>query len=519
MKRLFRLIYINYILAKNGLDQVMVGMGFFSSLRFMIYLNPWNWYRRKHLSHGEALRVSLENLGPIFIKFGQALSMRPDILPPEIIFELEKLQDSVPPFSSKIAISIIEQTYGQPVYEVFAQFEEEPIASASIAQVHAAKLQTGEKVVVKVLRPKIREAIDQDLALLNTMANLVDRYWPESKRFKPKEIVQEFEHSLLDELDLRREAANGNQLRRNFNQSSLLYIPEIHWDYVRTNVLVMERINGIPVSNVAMLKEHGVNIPLLAERGVEIFFTQVFRDCFFHADMHPGNIFVSYLHPEEPQYICIDFGIIGTLNDFDKRYLAENLLAFFNADYRRVAQLHLESGWIDRNTRLDEFESAIRTVCEPILDRPLKNISLATVLLQLFQVTRRFNMPMQPQLLLLQKTLFAVEGLSRQLCPDLDLFQTAKPFLEKWLRNQIGPKALLNHIKDNIPFFIEQLPYMPRLLNEVLELTKESKLTESSQKVRQISVTDSRRSWYKGFGSGVSFIMLLWVGVDYWFKM
>ena len=514
MNRLFRLIYINYIFAKNGLDQIIFSMGFFPSLRFIVYLNPWYWTRRKTLTPGEALRISLEELGPIFIKFGQSLSTRPDILPPDITQELTKLQDNVPPFPSEIALDLIDKAYGRSAFEVFEQFDELPMASASMAQVHAATLKSGEDVVVKILRPNMRRIINQDLALLKTLAHLADRYWPEGKRFKPKEIVQEFEHSLLDELDLRREAANGGQLRRNFKHSPLLYVPEIYWDYVRDNVLVMERIYGIPVSDFARLQEYGINIPLLAERGVEIFFTQVFRDCFFHADMHPGNIFVSFEHPDQPQYICIDFGIMGTLNETDKRYLAENLLAFFNEDYRRVAQLHIESGWVDRSTRLEDFESAIRTVCEPIIGKPLKDISFATVLLQLFQVTRRFQMAVQPQLILLQKTLFAVEGLSRQLCPDLDLSVTAKPFLEKWLRDQIGPKAFFRHLRENIPFLVEQLPHMPRLINDVLVLSKENKLAEAAalQALVPIQTRYARRNWFRGFGCGV-FVMMLVAGI------
>lgn len=434
------------------------------------------------LTRGEALRKTLEELGPIFIKFGQALSTRPDILPLDIAAELCKLQDKVPPFSSEIALSIIEAAFGRSAFQVFAQFDPQPLASASVAQVHAATLRTGEEVVVKILRPNIRKIIEKDLSIMYTIANLADRYWPESKRLKPKEIVQEFEHNLLDELDLQREAANAGQLRRNFNNSPLLYIPEIFWDYTRENVMVMERIYGIPVSDLTALQAHRINIKKLAERGVEIFFTQVFRDCFFHADMHPGNIFVSPEHPDDPQYICIDFGIIGTLNDSDKRYLAENLHAFFNRDYRRVAQLHVESGWVARDTRVEEFESAIRTVCEPIFEKPLKDISFAQVVLRLFQVARRFQMEVQPQLVLLQKTLLAIEGLGRQLYPELDLWATAKPFLEKWLKEQMGPKAFLKQLRENLPFLIDQLPHMPRLLHEVLELSKEQKIRALEQR-------------------------------------
>lgn len=518
IKQLLRLLHINYILAKNGLDEVVVSIRLFAPFRFIVYLNPWNWLRRKKLSHGEALRKTLVELGPIFIKFGQALSTRPDILPDDIAIELCKLQDKVPPFASEKALAIVEKAFGRPAHDVFAQFDSQALASASMAQVHAATLKTGEDVVVKILRPNMRKLIDQDIAILHTIASLADRYWPESKRFKPKEIVDEFERTLLDELDLKREAANGNQLRRNFNHSPILYIPEIYWDYVRENILVMERIYGIPVSDINQLRERGINIKKLAENGVEIFFTQVLRDCFFHADMHPGNIFVSLTQLENPQYICIDFGIMGTLNDNDKRYLAENLLAFFNRDYKRVASLHVESGWVARDTRLEEFEAAIRTVCEPVFEKPIKDISYAHLLLQLFQVARRFHMEVQPQLVLLQKTLLAVEGLGRQLYPDLDLWDTAKPFLEKWVSAQIGPKAFIRHLKDNIPFLIEQLPYMPSLLNDVLLLVKSQKmqeLYEPKKNGRAESQMDRRDGWYTGLGTGIFIALLGFSAVSY----
>lgn len=475
IKQLFRLLQINYILAKNGLDNLVVSIRIFAPIRFIVYLNPWNWLRKKKLSRGEALRISLEELGPIFIKFGQALSTRPDILPVDIAQELNKLQDKVPPFASATALKIIEKTFGKSAYEIFARFDSQALASASMAQVHAATLHSGEEVVVKVLRPGMKAIIEKDLSILRALANLVDRYWAESKRLKPREIVDEFEISLTSEMDLMREAANAAQLRRNFEHSPLLYIPEIYWDYCHKNIMVMERIHGIPVSDLNALHEHDIDIRKLAERGVEIFFTQVFRDCFFHADMHPGNIFVSPLHPHNPQYICIDFGIIGTLNDDDKRYLAENLYAFFNRDYRRVAELHVESGWVARDTRITEFESAIRTVCEPIFERPLKDISFAKIVFHLFQTARQFQMEVQPQLVLLQKTLLAVEGLGRQLYPELDLWKTAKPFLEKWLKEQIGAKAFFTQLGKNLPFFAEQLPHVPRLFSDVLQLSKEQK--------------------------------------------
>lgn len=515
IKQLLRLLHINTILARNGLDQVIVSIRLFSPFRFIVYLNPWNWLRKQKLTRGEALRKTLEELGPIFIKFGQALSTRPDILPPDIAAELCKLQDKVPPFSSEIALKIIETAFGRSAFQVFAHFDPQPLASASVAQVHAATLRSGEEVVVKILRPNIRKTIENDLSIMYTMANFADRYWSESKRLKPKEIVQEFEHNLLDELDLQREAANAGQLRRNFSRSPLLYIPEVFWDYTRENVMVMERIYGIPVSDLATLQANRINIKKLAERGVEIFFTQVFRDCFFHADMHPGNIFVSPQHPEDPQYICIDFGIIGTLNDSDKRYLAENLYAFFNRDYRRVAQLHVESGWVARDTRVEEFESAIRTVCEPIFEKPLKDISFAQVVLRLFQVARRFQMEVQPQLVLLQKTLLAIEGLGRQLYPELDLWATAKPFLEKWLKEQMGPKAFVKQLRENLPFLTEQLPHMPRLLHEVLELTKEQKIRALEQRKAKKQATDFKKNWYKGLGVGIFAAMIAVSGLSY----
>ncbi len=518
-RQLFRLLYINYVLAKNGLDQVIVSIRLFSFFRFVVYFNPWNWLRRNKLPRGAALRKTLEELGPIFVKFGQALSTRPDVLPPDIAVELCKLQDNVAPFPSEQALAIIHKTFGRSAHEVFEYFDPQPLASASIAQVHAATLKTGEDVVVKIIRPNMKKIIEQDLSIMRAIANLADRYWPDSKLFKPKEIVEEFERSLINELDLRHEAANGAQLRRNFSHSPLLYIPEIYWDYSTTNVMVMERIYGIPVNDIQQLKTTNINMKKLAERGLEIFFTQVFRDCFFHADMHAGNIFVATTNPDTPQYICIDFGIIGTLDDNDKRYLAENLLAFFNRDYRRVAQLHVESGWVARDTRVAEFESAIRTVCEPIFERPLKDISFAMIVLRLFQVARRFQMEVQPQLVLLQKTLLAIEGLGRQIYPDLNLWATGKPFLEKWIRQQIGPRAFLRHLRDNIPFFMEQLPYMPRLINDVLLLSKEQK-THSFDVIKKSNPVVKRKKWYRGFGIGVCAVMLVFGGISYfdWFN-
>lgn len=513
IRQLFRVMHINLILARNGLDNLLVTIPFFVPFRFIIYFNPWNWFRRERYTPGQALRISLEQLGPIFIKFGQALSTRPDILPPEIAEELCKLQDKVPPFSSELALAILESAYQRSAFEVFAEFNEQCLASASMAQVHAAKLKSGEDVVVKILRPNLQKIIANDLSILYTLAGLADKYWSEGKRLKPIELVREFEHSLMDEMDLQREAANASQLRRNFQHSPLLHVPEVFWDYTRENVMVMERIHGVSVSDISSLRAKGVNIKKLAQRGVEIFFTQVFRDCFFHADMHPGNIFVSCEDPENPQYICIDFGIVGTLNDNDKRYLAENFHAFFKRDYRRVAELHVESGWVGKDTRVDEFESAIRTVCEPIFERPLKDISLGHVMLRLFQVARRFHMEVQPQLLLLQKTLLAIEGLGRQLYPELDLWTTASPFLEKWMRERVSVKVFLRQIREDLPFIAEQLPHMPRLMFEVLELYKAEKVQQlvlAAENPKNLST--ARATWLKGFGSGIVIMLFVIVG-------
>lgn len=501
IRNIIRLFYINYVLAKNGLDQVLVSVKIFSPFRFIVYFNPFNWVRKKPLTQGEAIRLTLEELGPIFVKFGQALSTRPDILPDEVAIELSLLQDNVAPFPGEDALKIIKNAFGVSAFDLFANFDPTPLASASIAQVHAATLKTGEEVVVKILRPKIHKNIVNDLNLLYWIANLLDKYWSESKRVKPLEIVQEFERSLIDELDLQKEAANASELRRNFLDSPLLYVPIVYWDYVKENVLVMERIYGIPITDIATLNQYKINIKKLSERGLEIFFTQVFRDCFFHADMHPGNIFVSYNNPDNPQYICVDFGIIGTLSDQDKKYIAENLLAFFNRDYKKVAELHIESGWVSPDTSINEFESLIRTVCEPIFGKPLKDISFGLLVTKLFRVARRFNMQMQPQLVLLQKTLIAVEGLGRQLYPDLNLWENAKPYLEKWVKEQLGPKTFVKNVKDNWPFIVEQLPYLPKLAYDVLELKKRA-LNNDLELQRQMQLAPLLNSSGKGFARG-----------------
>lgn len=467
--QILRLIYINIVLVRHGLDEVVFTIHLFRPIRFVLYLFPWHWFRRNGVPHGVRIRRALEDLGPIFIKFGQMLSTRRDILPDDIADELAKLQDSVPPFPGKQAILVIEKSFGKPVDQVFKSFDETPMASASIAQVHRALLDDDSDVVVKVLRPGIERVIRRDLGLLHVIAGLAHRYWRDGRRLRPKEVVLEYEKIILDELDLMREAANASQLRRNFENSSDLYIPKIFWPYTRRDVMVMERIKGIPISDIKQLRVHGIDMKKLSAQGVEIFFTQVFRHNFFHADMHPGNIFVSYDHPQDPQYLAVDFGIVGTLSSTDQRYLAENFVAFFNRNYRRVAELHLESGWVPASTRVDEFESAIRTVCEPIFQRPLNEISLGYLLLRLFQTARRFNMEVQPQLVLLQKTLLNIEGLGRQLDPQLDLWDTAKPFLEHWMDEQIGVRAMLAGFKKSFPAMAEKLPQMPELIYSVIK--------------------------------------------------
>lgn len=415
---------------------------------------------------GERLRLALEELGPVFIKFGQALSTRPDILPPDIAQELAKLQDRVPPFAGADARAIIERSLGKTINELFAEFDETPLASASVAQVHAARLKPsapndpGLQVVAKVIRPGIRPVIESDIALLHTLAALAERWLPQGERLRPRAIVREYENVILDELDLMREGANCALLRRNWLGSELIYHPLVFWDFTRPDVLVMERIHGVSIRELDTLRAQGVDFKVLAERGVEIFFKQVFRDNFFHADMHPGNIFVNAEDLKKPSYLAVDFGIVGSLTPNDQRYLAENFLAFFNRDYRRIAELHLESEWIPGDTRLQDFESAIRTVSEPIFQKPLKDISFGFFLLRLFQIARRFQMSVQPQLVLLQKTLLQIEGLGRQLYDELDLWKTAKPIMEQWMLDQVSPTATFARMRKEIPHLSQSLPLL-----------------------------------------------------------
>lgn len=497
MKNTLRLLKIQWVLWRYGIDEIVLQTPWLNQWHLLATLNPWNWHKQRGMTRGIRLQQALIALGPIFVKFGQVLSTRRDILPDDIAETLACLQDQVPPFASEQAKAIIEEVYGQSLNTLFKSFDSEPLASASIAQVHTAVLHNGQAVVIKVLRPGIEKIIRRDIALLYRFANLIERLWPKSQRLRAREVVAEFEYCILNELDLVREAANASQLRRNFQGSDLLYVPEIYWPYARPQVLIMERIEGISIANLTALKQHGINFKKLAERGVEIFFTQVFRDCFFHADMHPGNIFVAIDKPEEPRYMAVDFGIMGSLSPADQRYLAENLLAFFKRDYRRVAELHVESGWVSGDTRLDEFEAAIRSVCEPIFERPLKEISCAQMLMRLLQTAGRFNMQVQPQLLLLQKTLFNIEGLGRQLYPELDLWITAKPFLERWIKQQLGVKALWRKIRDNAPYWAERLPDLPDLVWENLRLARQKPMTSLPPKKHK------RTSAKRGFLLGI----------------
>ena len=473
MRRLLRTIKIARVFARYRLDTLFDQVNLRWYVRLLIMMMLWRYLipvgKR---SPGARLRLALEELGPVFIKFGQMLSTRRDLLSDDLALELKKLQDQVPPFSGAYSQQLIEQALNAPVEELFAEFSAEPMASASVAQVHEALLYNGEEVVVKVIRPGIERTIKKDMALLYTLARLVEALWAEGRRLRPVEVVADYETTIFDELDLRKEAANGSQIRRNFDGSPILYVPEIYWDLTRQNVLVMERIHGIPVADIEQLNAQNTDMKKLAEQGVEIFFTQVFRDSFFHADMHPGNIFVSRSNPSSPQYIAVDFGIVGSLTAEDQSYLARNFLAFFQRDYRQVAQLHIDSGWVPEDTNVYAFETAIRSVCEPIFEKPLKDISFGLVLMGLFQTARRFNMEVQPQLVLLQKTLLNIEGLGRQLYPELDLWQTAQPFLERWMKERMGPKAVYRSMKQQAPDWLDKMPHLPQMAYDALHQLK-----------------------------------------------
>ncbi|WP_137937026.1 ubiquinone biosynthesis regulatory protein kinase UbiB [Chitinivorax sp. B] len=497
---LLRLFKIIHVVFAYGLDEFLLGHERVRGLRALV--RGVLFWRDLSTPRAVRLRRALERLGPIFVKFGQVLSTRRDLMPPDIADELARLQDRVPSFDSALAREVLLRNLGLPPEVVFKRFDEKPVASASVAQVHYAVLPDDQEVAVKILRPGILPIIDQDLALMRIMAGLVEWLFSDGKRLRPREVVAEFDKHLHDELDLMREAANASQLRRNFLHSHMLIVPEVHWDYCSREVMVLQWMRGTPIGQIDRLRADGIDLKKLSRYGVEIFFTQVFRDGFFHADMHPGNIFAA----ADGRYIALDFGIVGTLTDFDKHYLAVNFLAFFNRDYKRVATAHIESGWVPPETRVEELEAAVRTVCEPIFDRPLSEISFGQVLLRLFETSRRFNVEIQPQLVLLQKTLLNVEGLGRQLNPDLDLWQTAKPFLERWMHEQFGFEALVRNLKREGPQFAALLPELPRRLHEALSNNQGDVM---KQAYIQLMREQKRQNWLLAVIVGLLAVLVL----------
>jgi len=475
--QLYRIIGIQRVLIRHGFDELILSIPYLTPIKLARYLLPWNWLGRKYKPRGERIRLVLEELGPIFVKFGQILSTRRDLLSDDIAIELRSLQDNVAAFSGDEAVRIVEKAHGKKLDTLFLHFDREPLASASIAQVHPARLLDGTEVIVKIVRPNLLKAIQQDISLMYSVAKLGERYWSLGKQFKLSLIVSEFEKTILDELDMMREAANASQLRRNNENSEILYVPRIYWSLTRHNVLVMERVDGLNISDRGELLAAGVNLKGLAEQGIELFFSQVFRDNFFHADVHPGNMFITIEdESSKSKFALVDFGIMGSLSDFDQRYLAENFSAFLAKDYRRVAQLHVESGWVPSSTRVEEFEFAIRAVCEPIFDRPLKDVSVGDLLLRLFQTAQRFDMEVLPQLLLLQKTLVNIEGIGRELYPELDLWNAAKPSLENFMRERIGFKSIINAVEENSSRWVTQLPEFPSAIFDLLDQARNGRM-------------------------------------------
>lgn len=504
--QLFRLLQIFSVMMQHAVNRRVISKKT-RALHTLSYFNPLS-FTNSHHTRGESIRITLEKLGPIYVKFGQLLSTRVDLVPDDIIVELEKLQDRVAPFSADIAVQKIELAFQKNIEEIYHSFDREPLASASVAQVHAVTLKTGENAVVKIIRPGIEKTIRHDISVLQLAAIFIEKYWKHGKRLRAIEIVNEFKKTIFDELDLMREAANASQLRRNFSDSKMMYVPKIYWEFTRDRVMTMERIYGLQISNVDEFKKRGVNLKKLSEYGVEIFFTQVFRDAFFHADMHPGNLFVDVTDPENPRYLGVDFGIMGTLSPVDQNYLAQNILAFLSRDYRRVAKLHIESGWVSQDTRIDEFESAIRTVCEPIFEKPLSQISFGNLLLKLFQTAERFDMHVQPQLILLQKTLFYIESLGRKLYPDLDLWETAKPLMTQWMRKQRGVRSLSTVFLENWHDNVEKMMQLPAMAFDVLQMIQKDHQREHENKSAR---KKSGGKWLAFFCGVVSAVVMLYV--------
>jgi len=512
---LHRAFVINRVLIHHGLDEFLAPTPL-SKMTRLLKIFALSGNKKGKLSRGERLNLALTELGPIFVKLGQMLSTRRDLLPQDIADELAKLQDQVEPFDSQVAIKIIEDRFKQPIGEIFASFESEPLASASVAQVHSAVLKNGDEVVVKIIRPDIQKRIQADLKLLKLLAGWFEKYSSTGRRLHAVDVIRDYHHTLMNELDLRIEAANTSQLRRNFENSPVLYVPQIYWDYSRRNIMVQEKIHGIPIGDIKALHKAGVDMEVLANRGVEIFFTQVFKHSYFHADMHPGNIFVDVTDPMQPKYIGIDCGIMGMLSEVDKRYLAQNFDAFFNRDYKRIAQLHLDSGWVPAHVSVEQFESAIRAACEPIFGKPLDEISFGHFLVQLFHTARQFDMEVQTQLVLLQKTLLYVEGLGRQLYPKLDLWKTAKPFLRDWLSETYGIKAVLNKLKDKAPEWLEQIPEIPDKVNQVVHHLKTQSENQKVLAENMEKLSDSQKSLKKSLRwslLGVGLILLSFVSL------
>jgi len=518
--QLLRLFYIQRVLIRHRLDEIIFATHLFRPIRYLFFLFPWNWFRKDKGNRAERFRRALEDLGPLFVKFGQILSTRRDLLSEDISSELARLQDNVPPFPGSEARRIVEQAYDKKLDDVFLEFDENPLASASVAQVHAAKLKNGKDIIVKVIRPGIEKNIRRDIGLLRFLAEKAEQYYPKGKSLRLTGVVREFEKTLLAELDLMREAANASQLRRNFEDEEKYYVPEVEWDLTRRNVLVMERVSGISVNDISGLREAGIDLKWLAEYGVEVFFTQVFRDSFFHADMHPGNMFVGKAEDgKSARVLVVDFGIMSSLTEFDQRYLAENFLAFLNRDYQRVARLHVESGWVPIGTRVDEFEFAIRTVCEPLFDRPLKEISFGDLLLRLFQTARSFNMEILPQLMLLQKTIVNIEGVGRQLYPELDLWQAARPQLERWMSERMGLRGLVRGTKDNLPHWLDRLPELPNKVIDLIDRLRDGKIqienkSDDIKNLRHEMKSYNRKTVLAVIGSGALLSAAIIYGLD-----